>query len=195
MALKACPECAHEVSPSAANCPKCGHPIRKRSSLVSKLVVVGLLVVAVVFVYERVLSQEAKEVVNIVAASQGVTITPWSDRAQAVLNQYSTRDRAAIAKQALAITHPSGVFGRSSRWQAVEREGAIALIFSIDWQGGLLGTDYSTTVEWRANENGHISATVGADTAPTNVASANREMLDDYFEAKVWPAVNIACGG
>lgn len=196
MSLKACPECKHEISASAASCPSCGHPLKKpQSSGLKKLLVLAVLVSVVVLVYDRLLPQKAKDAVNLVAASTGVKITPWSDRAQAVLNTYSAASRNEIAESALKILHPTGHFTGSSQWQAVEKNDDLILVFSVGWRGGITKAQYATSIEWQASENGHVKATVSADTAPFKAAAGNRDQLDAYFETTVWPAIHQATGG
>jgi uncharacterized protein (DUF983 family) len=52
MALIKCPECQHEVSSSARNCPSCGHKLREdKSPLQYALVIIGLLILGLIAYY------------------------------------------------------------------------------------------------------------------------------------------------
>ena len=53
MALKTCPDCGHEVSNSAASCPKCGRPLKKKGGIgclgviiITVIIVLGLSYIA-----------------------------------------------------------------------------------------------------------------------------------------------------
>ena len=92
MSLMICPECAHEVSSSAVNCPNCGHPF-VRSPVQSKVIVrelppekegfptwafiplglLGLVLVFVVFAFMRSGSDDEQKNVNIRVATQPPT--------------------------------------------------------------------------------------------------------------------------
>jgi uncharacterized OB-fold protein len=56
MALIKCKECGTEVSKSATACPKCGAPIKKKTSVFSSLVFIAIVVIVIV-----VVSQPSKE--------------------------------------------------------------------------------------------------------------------------------------
>lgn len=43
---KACPACGKEISPKAESCPACGHPIKKQTSCITWIVLIGFLAVA-----------------------------------------------------------------------------------------------------------------------------------------------------
>ena len=45
-----CPSCGQEVSPQAASCPKCGHPLRSASSPLGKRNTIALVWVVVVMI-------------------------------------------------------------------------------------------------------------------------------------------------
>lgn len=47
MALTECGECGQQISKNAKNCPKCGAPPKKKTSLFTWLVLIGIVVVAV----------------------------------------------------------------------------------------------------------------------------------------------------
>jgi hypothetical protein len=51
MALMKCKECGHEVSNRAKNCPQCGAPVPKRTSLLTWLIasVLGLAIISAIF--------------------------------------------------------------------------------------------------------------------------------------------------
>jgi len=56
MALTKCKECGTEVSKSATACPKCGAPLKKKTSLFTWLVIIGIVLIVIGFV-----SQPSKE--------------------------------------------------------------------------------------------------------------------------------------
>ena len=89
MSLMICPECAHEVSSSAAACPNCGHPFVRPTAAPPKIIVrdlppekegfptwafiplglLGLVLVFVVFAFMRSSDDEAQKNINIKVAS------------------------------------------------------------------------------------------------------------------------------
>ncbi len=71
----------------------------------------------------------------------------------------------------------------------------ILINLKVDWKGGIVGNPYITSVAWEIGEKGHIGAKVTIDNAMTAIDPKNKEMLDDYFRTKVYPAFFSDMGG
>jgi len=76
MALTKCKECGTEVSKSATACPKCGAPLKKKTSLFTWLVIIGIVLIVIGFV-----SQPSKEekTVQVAQTLEQLAKTPVSN--------------------------------------------------------------------------------------------------------------------
>ena len=156
-----------------------------------------LVAIAVVLTAAYMLFPGVRQAVNRTTAKTGLTVTPWIERADTVLNDMMARpdQQKVIGQIVVAITHPTGNFDKVASCK-VSREGeTLKLRLQVDWKGGIIGTAYATKVEWRCNKMGHISAEVVEDNGPAGVAAENRKQLDEYFRTKVWPPLFSNTGG
>lgn len=189
MGLTTCTACQGQLSSSARKCPHCGHPMKRKSTAASALVGAAVVLGFAGFTYRYVLTPEEKQNFNLAAATAGVPVTPWADRAEAVARTILESNGEKIASAVLAATHPTGEKARLGS-TAFSREGdLVACSIQVSWSGGLLGTPYVTTVVWRFSERGHVSASLSRDTAQIAASPSAPGLLEEYFATKVWPAV------
>jgi hypothetical protein len=149
----------------------------------------AILLGGVVFIYRFVLSPRTKLDLNLAVAPLGVRITPWSDRAEAVVRATCERGGAEIARAIVQATHPTGEDASLSS-VSFSREGEIvACTLQVSWYGRVLHTHYLSTVVWRISEQGHMSASLVRDSAQITASPGTAAALEDYFKSHVWPEV------
>jgi hypothetical protein len=140
--------------------------------------------------------QEGRDLVNRVVAEAGVArVIPWPDRAETAARQLVEANKQKLADSILGITHPTGttpVLSAASIGKFNER---IRVELVVDWKGGFLGGQYTTTVAWDIGEKDHIKAAIISDTASIPVEEKNKQALDEYFKSGVYPAFFKDMGG
>ncbi len=119
----------------------------------------------------------------------------WLDRAALGADRFFRGPAGAnLASAIQRITHPSG---HSPRLGSVEVKRAgeqLTVLIQTGWRGGILGTDYTTMVEWDFNQRRHITAAVTNDDAQIQVSAANKKQLDEFFRTEVYPALTRTLG-
>ena len=117
-------------------------------------------------------------------------VESWPDRAIAVIQPWSEGEMAAnISVRILKCTHPTGASPGLSGLQAQKQGSSVSATLEVAWQGGLLKTPYTTTVNWTFSEGGHERASVTQDNAPFPVSPEKAKELDAYFHDKLYPLV------
>jgi zinc-ribbon domain len=207
MPLIRCFECGNEVSDRASSCPKCGAPVQHADAVVApapkrsafwdpktnlKRLAIWSGVLALVgwFAYHFLLGREGRDAVNIVASKTvvGAEIIPWADRADSALRAMMGGQSAqVIATSIRRITHPSGESERLTDFEVRKVSDGLSVRFNVAWNGGILGTAYSTVVIWELNEHQHVRAVVTQDNGPFGVDGENKQRLEEYFRTEVYP--------
>ena len=115
---------------------------------------------------------------------------PWIDRAETTAKVlFSGNNGETLAKKFLNLTHPSGT-NSSLNGITVEKEGGVLICnITVAWKGGVLGTKYSTTFQWKCTKNGHLAAKISADNAVMKVAPKNLKAMEEYFRTEVFPSL------
>jgi len=166
-------------------------PSRARRGLLASA---ALFVVGAIVVYS-VLPRGAQDTINELASRSGPAgrAIPWIDRADTTTRTMLAGPSGLTAAKIIqAITHPTGK-NPSLRTFDVRRMGdRISVRLSTSWQGGFVGTDYTTVVVWEFSEGGHISAKVIADD--TMIGPGNARQLDDYFRLEFFPVLRSNTG-
>ncbi len=202
MALMECTECRKEVSDEAASCPHCGKVINVSAARSGRSVraLIALLVLAGVVAgyYKFFMPSSQKDVVARVAAtsSVGVVVVPWVDRAEAALKaQLRTPGQLDVLGNSIVnVTHPTGNNAKVGH-HAIRKAGdAVILAVAVDWTGGILGTAYRTSVEWRFTESRHESLEITGDNSLTGVSDSAKQDLEEYFERELYPVVSRNAG-
>ena len=110
----------------------------------------------------------------------------WQKKAEKALTA-SVND--GVAEKIRTITHTTGKNGEVKSL-SVEADGTgVVVSIAIRWNGGVLGTLYTTVIRWRFNSTDHLSSGVESDTAPGKVGQEKMTQLDDYLRKKLLPQV------
>ena len=135
-------------------------------------------------------TQHAVAALFIVLASMAVApqqahAADWNLRAaetvKASLTNYVNTQN--VVNAILSYTHPTG---NNATLASVETAksldyGTLTVKITINWDGGLSGHGYATSVSWKFNRFKHIEATVSSDNAAFAVSDENKLKLDKYF--------------
>jgi hypothetical protein len=142
-------------------------------------------------------SQDTKDTVNQIASQTGISaqIIPWADRAETVARKLIELNEVMIAQAIQGIAHPSGKNPVLTKQLITKLDDRILLEITVAWKGGIVGTAYETAMTWEIARANHISAKIVADSAPTQISQTNKEILDNYFKTKVYPAFYKSVSG
>ena len=202
-AQSACATCGLPISPAAPQCPRCGHPNQlapqhqvAASTNYALRTIAAFCTLAVVGglawgVYAYVLSPETKDDVNHVASVTGVSVVSWPERARTAATAMYQRQGPGIAQSILNTIHPTGNGPQLSNYSASVEGDDLVSRFDVRWTGGVLGTGYVTTVEWRCRQTSSGEARIVSDTAMIHVAATNAKELELYFARDVYPALKV----
>ncbi len=102
MAMTKCRECGHEISTKASACPSCGAKIRRTSALTG-LVAVFLVIVAAIAVPAMISGQKATEQRAAETAAAHASKTPEQRAAEAAEKAQSEAEFARVRSVARAI--------------------------------------------------------------------------------------------
>lgn len=89
-----------------------------------------------------------------------------------------------LAAQIQVHTHPSGntpSLGQAVVGRAMGSTTRVVATFSVNWRGGVVGSAYTTQVQWIFSQSSQESLTITGDNAPTAVADSNKQQLASYF--------------
>ena len=115
-------------------------------------------------------------------------VQPWPVRAKTMLERMLSGGSAEpVASSSLAAIHPTGKSPKLAGFEVLPNGDGLSVKMKIDWQGGILGTAYSTIIVWELNEKNHIRAAATQDNSPTGIADPNAKQLDDYFRTDFYP--------
>jgi len=114
----------------------------------------------------------------------------WATKAIRRVNTYFGSKGEDVAAAVQTITHPSGKRPSIGNISATADADRIVVQIPISWSGGLIGGQYETLVVWDFYEARHNAAVVSHDSSPTHVAKKNALELDEFFRAKVFPAIS-----
>jgi len=93
------------------------------------------------------------------------------------------------------ITHPTGKEPVLDRTTIAKLDDRILVELTVGWKGGVLGTRYKTTVAWEIAKANHVAAKVLTDSAPMAASAREKELLDEYFKVRVYPAFYSGVSG
>lgn len=191
----ACGGCGNAVSAAAQFCPQCGQRLAGAAPRKTPAPRVGAILGGVLAVLLAIGAiaycsiPDARNSVARIASGAGVPVVPWTDRARAAADAMFRRNGAGLAQSILAVTHPTGTGARLlSHAVTVEGDEVVSRL-TVEWKGGVLGTDYSTTVEWRCAQAGDMGTKVMSDTALIPIVPQSAAQLDSYFRSSVYPAL------
>lgn len=116
----------------------------------------------------------------------GMSAERWAQAAVSRLQQNMQNPNFAqmMANQIQAHTHPSGNSASMAQFlpgRAMGGNTRVVVTFTVNWRGGLVGSAYTTQVQWVFSQAGQESVTVTGDNAPTSVAESNKQQLANYF--------------
>lgn len=200
MAIINCPECNGSLSSEAPACPHCGKPMRdsavgaKKSVSFFKYIFIAFVVVIIVgsgLVAAKVFMAGKSNLASM-AASTGLSIvTPWTDRAQPVIQNALTGEIGnAIGSSIQKITHPTGKYPNLRNVATNKSDNHLVVVFSVDWQGGIMGMPYTTVVEWRFDENKSFGIKIVSDSALIPIAHQNFQQLEEFFNVDVYQRIH-----
>jgi hypothetical protein len=89
----------------------------------------------------------------------------------------------------IAVAHPTGDNPSLSSISFSHDKDGVTCLFQVSWNGAVLHTQYLTSVAWRLNEQGHVSATLVRDSSRIAASPGTAAGLEEYFRTKLWPAV------
>lgn len=164
-------------------------PKKNLRALVRLAVIAAAVLIGIWFIY-TVSSRDGKDAISQFASQTGIgkQVIPWSDRADTAARKLVEANQAKIAGAIQGVTHPSGKEPTLTKFGVSKLADRILVEMVVRWKGAFMGGDYSTTVVWEIGEQGHIDARVTLDTTLTSVEQKNKEMLNEYFRTKVYPA-------
>ena len=141
--------------------------------------------------------KEGKDSISQFASQTGVgtQVIPWRDRADTAARKLIERNKESIANAIQGIAHPTGKEAVLSTYTVSKLADRVLIDLKVEWKGGIVGNSYTTSVAWEIGEKGHIEAKVTIDSAMIAIDPKNKEMLDDYFRTKVYPAFFADIGG
>lgn len=170
---------------------------KKLTSLAAKAGTLVLVALSVIWLIHSTADKEGRDAINQFASQTGIgtQVISWSDRAETAARKIVEANRETLAKAIQGITHPTGKEPSLSRVSVSKLNDRVLVDIVVDWKGGLIGGAYSTSVNWEINKQGHIQAKVFGDTAVTEIQAKNKEMLNEYFRTKVYPAFYSDMGG
>jgi hypothetical protein len=114
----------------------------------------------------------------------------WATKAIRRVNAYFGSKGEDIAAAIQMITHPSGKRPSIGNISATADDDRVVVQIPVSWSGGLIGGQYETLVVWDFYEARHNASVVSRDSSPTHVAKKNAQELDEFFRAKVFPAIS-----
>lgn len=89
-----------------------------------------------------------------------------------------------LANGIQAYTHPSGNSASMAQGlvgRAMGSMSRVVVTLTVNWRGGVVGSQYRTQVQWVFSQSGQESVTITGDNAPVAVAESNRAQLENYF--------------
>jgi hypothetical protein len=163
---------------------------KKNLRALIRLAVLATVVLIGIWLVYAISGRDGKDAISQFASQTGIgkQVIPWSDRADTAARKLIDANKEKIAAAIQGVTHPSGKDPRLAKFGVSKLGDRVLVEMVIGWKGGLVGGDYSTTVTWEIGEQGHIDARVTLDSALTSVEQKNKEMLNEYFRTKVYPA-------
>ena len=180
-----------ETPKAQAAPPKTGRPLWQR------LLMAAFIVLAGIWIFYKLSDRQGKDAINQFASqtSIGTQVIPWADRADTIARRLISQNQDKIANAIQGLTHPTGKDAKLIRSSISKLDGRILIEMTVAWKGGFIGNDYETVVAWEISEANHVSAKVVSDTAMTEIESKNKEMLNDYFKNRVYPAFYSSISG
>lgn len=171
--------------------------IKKNLSVLRKLLIVFLVVLASIWFFYKLSSQGGKDAIGQFASQTGIgtQVISWSDRADTAARRLIERNKQKIAEAIQGITHPTGSNPILTGVSTSKFSDRILVEIVVEWRGGVLGNQYSTTVGWEIGQNNHINAKVTLDSAIIGIEARNKDMLNEYFRTKIYPAFYADMGG
>lgn len=171
--------------------PKVARPLWQQ------LLMAAFVVLAGIWILYQVSDRKGKDVINQLASETGIgtQVIPWSDRADTVLRTLIPQNQKLLAEAIQGITHPTGTAPQFDNFTVSKLDGRVQVEISVTWKGGFVGNRYKTAVLWEISESNHVSAKVTSDSAMTEINPKNKEALDDFFRAKVYPAFYRSISG
>jgi len=173
------------------SCEKCNNTLEiKYTSIILTFFISIILIIIFVGFLIVITTKKSQEREKYRENSQAPASFSWATRAEIVTQKVIDRNGQVLANSIQGITHPTGknpYLGRVSIRKLENGDMSVDIV--VGWRGGIIGTNYVTTIEWRFNERNHISARVKFDTAYTNISFTNAMALNDFFLSKVYPVV------
>jgi hypothetical protein len=170
---------------------------KKNLSVLVRVLVIALVVLGGIWFFHKLSGQEGKDSLGQFASQTGIgtQVIPWADRADTAARKLIERNKQKIAEAIQGITHPTGNNPALTGLSVSKLSDRVIVEMAVEWKGGILGTQYSTSVAWEIDKTNHISAKVIADSAALGVEARNKDALNEYFRTKVYPAFYADMGG
>jgi len=108
----------------------------------------------------------------------------WMDKAETAINGAFSDGKTLVpfGSKIVKIIHPSGSNGSLEDIGYVRAsQGHLMVLFTLRWEGGLLGTEYKTVISGDLTEEGYLGSLVQSDTAQTIVSKKAMAKLDVYL--------------
>jgi hypothetical protein len=171
--------------------------LKKNMSVLAKLLVLVLIVLGGIWFFYNLSDQGGKDAIGQFASQTGIgaQVIPWADRADTAVRKLIERNKQKIAEAIQGITHPTGNNPVLTDLSISKFSDRVLVEMVVEWKGGILGTQYSTSVAWEIDKKNHINAKVIADSAALGVEARNKDALNEYFRTKVYPAFYGDMGG
>jgi hypothetical protein len=163
---------------------------KPRRPIWQRLIIIIIIVLGGIWLLYKVSDRQGKDAINLFASHTGIgtQVIPWVDRADTVARKLVSQNEEIVAQAIQNIAHPTGKDPRLLSTSVSKLDGRILVEMLVGWKGGFLGNNYETSVSWEISEANHVFAKVISDSSITKIEQRNKEMLDDYFRTKIYPA-------
>ena len=120
-------------------------------------------------------------------SQRGGPSAAWATQASQLMNRLLQDPgyRQNLANAVQAFLHPSGGSPSMGQAQAGLRMGEtdkVVVRLSVNWKGGIVGSGYTTTVDWVLSQNGQVALEVAADNATVGATDSARQELLAHLE-------------
>lgn len=163
---------------------------KKNFAVLYKLAIFAGVVLFGIFLMYNLSDKEGKDSINEFASQTGIgtQVIPWSDRADTAARNFIAKNQSVLEQAIQGITHPTGKEPSLTAVTIDKFEDHILVNMTVSWKGGFIGNSYETTVTWDIGQTDHRSAEVTSDSADIAIDAENKQILDNAFRTKLYPA-------